>query len=98
MAMSTITSGHSGALISDHANNLGKPGHRVRTVTVSTLLLVRHGLTEMTGPRLAGWTRGLGLDERGRAQAAALARRLAEVPLTAVVSSPLDRCLQTVEP
>ncbi|MQY08642.1 MSMEG_4193 family putative phosphomutase [Actinomadura macrotermitis] len=62
---------------------------------MTTLLLVRHGLTEMTGPRLAGWTPGLALDERGRAQAAAVAARLAPLPLAALVSSPLDRCLQT---
>ncbi|SEG66399.1 probable phosphoglycerate mutase [Thermomonospora echinospora] len=62
---------------------------------MTTLLLVRHGLTELTGPVLAGWTPGLSLDERGRAQARALGDRLASVPLAAVVSSPLDRCLQT---
>jgi probable phosphomutase (TIGR03848 family) len=62
---------------------------------VPTLLLVRHGLTELTGPILAGWTPGLSLDERGRAQAAALAARLAPLPLAAVVSSPLERCLET---
>ncbi|MBE1536196.1 MSMEG_4193 family putative phosphomutase [Actinomadura algeriensis] len=64
---------------------------------MTTLLLVRHGLTAMTGPVLAGWTPGLGLDERGRAQAAALAGRIAELPLAAIVSSPLDRCVQTAE-
>jgi probable phosphomutase (TIGR03848 family) len=62
---------------------------------VSTVLLVRHGLTASTGPVLTGWTPGVGLDERGRAQVAALATRLARVPLAAVVSSPLDRCQQT---
>ncbi|HVQ94005.1 MAG TPA: MSMEG_4193 family putative phosphomutase [Mycobacteriales bacterium] len=62
---------------------------------MTTVLLVRHGLTAMTGPVLAGRTLGLGLDERGRAQAAVLAQRLAPVPLAAIVSSPLDRCLQT---
>jgi probable phosphomutase (TIGR03848 family) len=62
---------------------------------VTTVVLVRHGLTEMTGPVLAGWTPGLHLDERGRAQAAAVAGRLAPLPLSAVVSSPLDRCLDT---
>lgn len=62
---------------------------------MTTVLLVRHGRTRLTGPVLAGWTPGLGLDEHGAAQAAALAARLAPVPLTAVVSSPLDRCLQT---
>ena len=64
---------------------------------MTTVLLVRHGLTEMTGPRLAGWTPGVSLDERGRAQVRDLGERLAPVPLAAVVSSPLDRCLQTAE-
>ncbi|MDL4777050.1 MULTISPECIES: histidine phosphatase family protein [Thermomonosporaceae] len=64
---------------------------------MTTLLLVRHGLTAMTGPMLAGWTPRLGLDERGRAQVRALADRLAPLPLAAVVSSPLDRCLETAE-
>lgn len=62
---------------------------------MTTLLLLRHGLTAMTGPVLAGWTPDLHLDERGRAQAEAVAARLAQVPFAAVVSSPLDRCLDT---
>ena len=44
---------------------------------------------------LAGWTPGLHLDERGIKQAAAVAERLREVPFAAIVSSPLDRCLDT---
>ena len=62
---------------------------------MTTVVLVRHGLTAMTGPVLAGWTPGLHLDERGVAQAAAVAERLRPVPFDAVVSSPLDRCLDT---
>jgi len=62
---------------------------------VTTVVLVRHGLTHMTGPVLAGWTPGLHLDERGQAQAQAVAERLRPVPFAAVVSSPLDRCLDT---
>jgi len=46
---------------------------------------------------LTGWLPGVGLDERGREQAKALADRLAPVPLAAIVTSPLDRCQQTVE-
>ncbi|HVF05562.1 MAG TPA: histidine phosphatase family protein [Frankiaceae bacterium] len=65
---------------------------------MTTLLLVRHGLTKLTGPVLAGWTPGLHLDERGQAQAAAVAERLAEVPVAAIVSSPLERCLDTAAP
>ena len=64
---------------------------------MTTVLLVRHGLTATTGQLLTGWTPGVGLDERGRAQAKALGERLASVPLDAIVTSPLDRCLQTVE-
>jgi len=62
---------------------------------VATVLLVRHGLTAMTGPVLAGWTPGVHLDERGLAQARALAERLAGVPVTAIVASPLERCQET---
>jgi len=65
---------------------------------VTTVLLVRHGLTRLTGPVLAGWTPGLHLDDRGVAQARALAERLRPVPLAAIVSSPLERCLDTVAP
>jgi probable phosphomutase (TIGR03848 family) len=59
--------------------------------------LVRHGLTEMTGPVLAGWTPEVHLNERGRTQAAELAARLAPVPLDLVVASPLDRCQETAQ-
>lgn len=62
---------------------------------MTTVVLVRHGLTELTGPVLAGWMPGLHLDERGRKQATALAERLRGVPFAALVSSPLDRCLDT---
>ena len=64
---------------------------------MTTVLLVRHGLTATTGHVLTGWLPGVGLDERGRGQAKALADRLAPVPLDAVVTSPLDRCRQTAE-
>lgn len=64
---------------------------------MTTVLLVRHGLTALTGPVLAGWTPGVGLDDKGRAQAQALALRLAPVPLDAIVTSPLERCTQTAE-
>ena len=64
---------------------------------MATVLLVRHGLTAMTGPVLAGHTPGVHLDERGRAQAAAMAARLVPVPLAAVVTSPLERCVETAQ-
>jgi probable phosphomutase (TIGR03848 family) len=64
---------------------------------VTTVLFVRHGLTALTGPVLSGWTPGLHLDERGRAQVASLGERVRGVPLAAVVTSPLERCRETAE-
>jgi probable phosphomutase (TIGR03848 family) len=65
---------------------------------VTTVLLVRHGRTTANGAGvLAGWTEGVGLDDTGRTQVAALGGRLAAVPLAAVVTSPLQRCLETTE-
>jgi probable phosphomutase (TIGR03848 family) len=64
---------------------------------VTTVLFLRHGLTALTGPVLTGWTPGVHLDERGRAQVAALGARLAPLALAAIVSSPLERCLETAD-
>ena len=65
---------------------------------MTTVLLVRHGRTASnTGGVLAGWTPGVSLDDTGRAQSEALAARLAPVPLAAVVSSPLERCVETAQ-
>lgn len=64
-----------------------------------TLILVRHGRsTANTAGLLAGWTPGVALDDRGAAQAAALPGRLADLPLAEVVTSPLQRCQETVAP
>ncbi|WP_327366439.1 histidine phosphatase family protein [Streptomyces sp. NBC_01217] len=64
-----------------------------------TLILVRHGRsTANTAGVLAGRTPGVALDERGAAQAAALPGRLAALPLAAAVSSPLQRCRETLQP
>ncbi len=65
---------------------------------MTTLLLFRHGRTEANAAGLlAGWTPGVGLDETGRAQVAATASRLSAVPLAAVVTSPLQRCQESVQ-
>lgn len=61
-----------------------------------TVILVRHGRsTANTSGVLSGRTPGVKLDETGVQQAAAVAGRLAELPLAAIVTSPLDRCKQT---
>jgi probable phosphomutase (TIGR03848 family) len=64
-----------------------------------TLILVRHGRsTANTAGLLAGWTPGVALDERGAAQAAALPERLRDLPLAHIVTSPLQRCQETLAP
>lgn len=65
---------------------------------MTTLFVIRHGLTGLTGTTLYGRTEGIALDHRGQAQARALAERFAAIRLTAIYSSPLERCRQTVEP
>ncbi|MET9023935.1 histidine phosphatase family protein [Actinopolymorpha sp. NPDC004070] len=63
---------------------------------MATLFLVRHGRTKANADGiLAGWTPGLGLDEVGRGQADKLGTRMAGIPVTGIVTSPLDRCQQT---
>jgi probable phosphomutase (TIGR03848 family) len=65
---------------------------------MTTVFLVRHALTAQTGRILYGQTKGISLDDRGRAQAERLVERFAPVKLTAIYSSPLERCVETVEP
>ncbi|WP_020384915.1 histidine phosphatase family protein [Kribbella catacumbae] len=61
-----------------------------------TVILVRHGRSSAnTSGVLAGRTPGVKLDDAGVQQAAAVGERLAELPLAAIVTSPLDRCKQT---
>jgi probable phosphoglycerate mutase len=62
------------------------------------LLLIRHALNDWVGEKLAGWTPNVRLNDEGRTQADDLAQRLAEVPLAAVYSSPLERTLETAQP
>jgi broad specificity phosphatase PhoE len=57
-------------------------------------LLVRHGQTDDHGRRLSGDS-GVSLNETGRAQVRALARRLGELEVTAVYHSPIARTHET---
>ncbi|WP_269937424.1 histidine phosphatase family protein [Arthrobacter sp. HY1533] len=65
---------------------------------MATVILVRHGRStaNATG-QLAGRAAGVSLDQIGRDQAALAGDRLSPVPLVGVVSSPLERCLQTAQ-
>ena len=58
-----------------------------------TVILLRHGRsTSNTAHVLAGRSEGVELDDKGRQQAADLVDRLGDLPIKAVVSSPLLRC------
>jgi probable phosphomutase (TIGR03848 family) len=77
----------------------GNAAVRRTLVIMPIVMLVRHGRSTANADGvLAGWSPGIGLDERGGAQAADLAKRLAGLPLAAVVSSPLQRCRETLAP
>ncbi len=66
---------------------------------MSTVVLLRHGRsTANVAGLLAGRTPGVSLDDVGRAQADTVAARLAELTIDALVSSPMDRCRQTIAP
>lgn len=64
---------------------------------MATVLLLRHGRTSANAEGvLAGWS-DVDLDETGQQQVKAAAERLRDVPLSAVLTSPLRRCRQTVD-
>jgi probable phosphomutase (TIGR03848 family) len=63
---------------------------------VPTLLLLRHARTAANAEGGLAGRRPVELDEVGRAQAAAVGERLRALPIAAVVTSPLDRCRQTI--
>jgi probable phosphomutase (TIGR03848 family) len=62
------------------------------------ILLIRHAVNDFvkTG-KLAGRTPGVHLNDDGTAQAAALGERLAAAHLDQIISSPLDRTMETAQ-
>lgn len=65
---------------------------------MTTVLFIRHGRTQANVDGiLAGWTPGVMLDGKGREQAQALGLRLAPLTLAAVVTSPLERTVETAD-
>lgn len=65
---------------------------------MATLLLLRHGRTTANASGiLAGRTPGVSLDDTGTEQARRAATRIAGVPLSALLTSPQDRCRQTAK-
>jgi probable phosphoglycerate mutase len=64
-------------------------------MTVTRLLLVRHGATTATEEGRFSGSIGTELSDQGRWQAARLGERLSQQNITAVYSSPLSRALDT---
>ena len=64
---------------------------------MSVFHLLRHGEHGLLGKVLAGRMPGVGLTERGRAEIAAVAERLAADKVAALYASPLDRTRESAE-
>lgn len=65
---------------------------------MAIMLLLRHGRTQANADGiLAGWTPGLGLDDKGREQAQRVSTRLVAVPIVRALVSPLQRCQETAQ-
>ncbi len=63
-----------------------------------TLLIVRHGQTTWNVEhRLPGQLEGVALNDNGRQQAARLAEALTVLPISAIISSPLERAYNTAQ-
>lgn len=68
------------------------------TFMKQTLLLIRHGQTTWNVEhRLPGQLPGVALNDTGRQQAARLADALTVIPISAMISSPLERAYDTAE-
>jgi len=64
-----------------------------------TVILLRHGRsTSNTAHTLAGRSEGVDLDDKGREQAQGVVARIGELPIKALVRSPLLRCERTLIP
>src|SRR5436853_6377641 len=69
---------------------------RTQKTMKQTLLLIRHGQTSWNVEhRLPGQIPGVELNETGRQQAARLADALTVIPISAIISSPLERAYET---
>ncbi|HEY6040501.1 MAG TPA: histidine phosphatase family protein, partial [Anaerolineae bacterium] len=65
---------------------------------MSIILLIRHATTDyVKNGILAGLLPGIHLNAEGQRQADELGKRLAQVPLHAIYSSPIDRAVDTAK-
>lgn len=82
---------------SQHSHPAGQPS--AAPSASRTVVLLRHARSTANAKgQLAGRMPGVMLDETGAEQAARLVARLADVPIARLVSSPVQRCLLTLQP
>jgi broad specificity phosphatase PhoE len=65
---------------------------------MTTILLIRHGDNESLSKYLPGHLTGIHLNETGKAQALLVAESLKDVQITSIISSPLERAVETATP
>ncbi|EEF58740.1 histidine phosphatase family protein [Pedosphaera parvula] len=65
---------------------------------MTTLYLIRHAANDTIGVSIPGRTPGIGLNAEGRRQAESLATHLAKEPIQLIISSPLERSVETAMP
>ncbi|MDR3556314.1 MAG: histidine phosphatase family protein [Syntrophobacteraceae bacterium] len=62
------------------------------------ILLIRHGSNPAVGKRATGRMPGIHLDEQGKVEAEGLVERLSAMNVEAIVSSPMERTVETAQP
>src|SRR6476620_8551626 len=65
---------------------------------MTTFYLIRHATNDTIGVSIPGRTPGIELNADGRKQAERLAVRLSKEPISLIVSSPLERAVETAMP
>src|SRR3982750_4678790 len=65
--------------------------------SMTRLFLVRHGATQLTAEDRFSGDIGVDLSDDGRGQVRLLAKRLADVKISAIYASPLGRTIETAQ-
>jgi broad specificity phosphatase PhoE len=65
---------------------------------MTTILLIRHGDNESLSKYLPGHLTGIHLNEAGKTQALLVADSLKDAQITSIISSPLERAVETATP
>lgn len=64
---------------------------------MTTFFLIRHASMDSLGHRIVGREPAIHLNQQGRAEAQKLAARLAQLPVSAIYSSPMERAQETAK-